>query len=44
MISADSTVDTSMLMPIGVQEMVLAVWMIVKGFNPSAMAALSGRS
>jgi hypothetical protein len=44
MISADSTVDTSMLLPIGVQEMVMAVWMIVKGFNPSAMAALSERS
>jgi hypothetical protein len=30
--------------PLGVQEMVLAVWLIVKGFNPSTLAAKSAKA
>jgi hypothetical protein len=32
-----------LLVPTAIQEMVFAVWLIVKGFNPSAVAALSAR-
>jgi hypothetical protein len=37
------SVDTYLHIPIGLQELVFAVWLIVKGFNPSAIAALSAK-
>jgi hypothetical protein len=30
-----------MNVPAGLQELILAIWLIVKGFNPSAVASLS---
>ena len=33
-----------LLVPTAIQEMVFAVWMIVKGFNPPAVAALSAKT
>ena len=35
------SVNTLLNIPIGLQELVFAGWLIVKGFNPSAVAALS---
>jgi hypothetical protein len=43
--STFSTVNTMMNLPILVQEMVMAVWLIVKGFNASAVSSLpAGRA
>jgi hypothetical protein len=37
-----STTQIVLNVPIGLQEMVLAVWLIVKGFNRSAIISDSG--
>jgi hypothetical protein len=39
-----STVFILLQLPIGLQEYALAVWLIVKGFNPSAVASLSAKT
>ena len=38
------TIQTVANIPIGLQEMVLAVWLIVKGFNPNAIAPGSAKA
>ena len=43
-ISSWSTVQVVLALPIGLQEMVMAVWLIVKGFNPFAIASLSAKT
>ena len=42
--SAFDTSNTVMNFPIFLQEMVMAVWLIVKGFNPAAIASGSARA
>jgi len=39
-----TTVSSVLMAPIGLQEMVLAVWLIIKGFNLSALRAIAGPS
>jgi hypothetical protein len=38
-----STITMVLVLPTAVQEMVMAVWLIVKGFNPSAIASGSAK-
>ena len=44
LIESFSTYAVLLDLPIGVNEMVLAVWLIVKGFNSSAIASLSAKT
>jgi hypothetical protein len=43
LISRFSTISIFLFLPIAVNEMFLAVWLIVKGFNPSAIASESAK-
>jgi hypothetical protein len=43
-IDPSSPVQVFMLAPSGLQELVLAIWLIAKGFNPSAIASLSKKT
>lgn len=39
-----STLSTVLFFPLALNEMVLAIWLIVKGFNPTAIASLSAKT
>ncbi len=42
--SSTSTIYSLMVLPLAVQEMILALWLIVKGFNPSPIASLPAQT
>ena len=43
-ISSAATVTTVLNLPIGLQEMVMAIWLIVKGFNPAVIVSGSAET
>jgi hypothetical protein len=43
LVSPMSTSTIVLNVPLALQEMVMAVWLIVKGFNPAAISSVSGR-
>ena len=44
LIIVEDTIWSVLVIPAALQEMVLAVWLIVKGFNPSAIASGSAKT
>jgi len=40
-IEAESSTQVTMFMPLAIQEMVLALWLVIRGFNSKAIAAIA---